>query len=74
MTTETIDTKVNVRRKRGGWRRISGILLAVIGLFWLAHQAGWTMVGTGHAAIFLPVVVIAAGLYLFFGSRHRHTT
>ncbi len=73
MTTETDHTAVNVERKRGGLRRISGILLVVAGLFWFAHKAGWMPTEHGRSAIFCPIVVIAVGLFLFFGSRHRHT-
>jgi apolipoprotein N-acyltransferase len=73
MTTETDNTTLKGDAKRGGLRKIAGALLAIIGLYWLAHKAGWMPAEPGHAAIFLPIVVIAIGLFMFFGHRHRHT-
>ncbi len=72
MNTENDKAPVHTARKRGGLRRIAGIALSVIGLFWLAHKAGWIPAEHGHTAIVWPVIVIAVGLFLIFGSRHRH--
>jgi hypothetical protein len=59
-------------RRRGGLRKIAGVLVAVLGLFWLAHKAGWMTAEHGHSAIVWPIIVIASGLFLFFSDRHKH--
>ncbi len=72
MTEETGNAPVKGEARRGGVRKLVGILLAVMGLFWLAHKAGW-MPEHGHPAIFWPIVVIAVGLFMFFSARHNCT-
>ena len=59
--------------RRGGLHKAVGALLSVIGLFWLAKKAGWIPMDHSHSALFWPVVVIAAGLFIFFSSRPKHT-
>ncbi len=73
MDGKTGDTLHEGGERRGGLRRLSGIALSVIGILWLAHKAGWMPAGHEHAAIFTPLVMIAAGLFLVFGFRHRRS-
>jgi hypothetical protein len=73
MIIETGNTPVKGGARRGGWRKLVGVLLAVIGFFWLSKKAGWIPIEHSHSAIFWPIVVIAVGLFIFFSSRHRHT-
>jgi hypothetical protein len=73
MAIETDNALMKGEGKRGRWHKLTGVLLAVIGFFWLAKKAGWMPTEHSHSAIFWPIVVIAAGLFIFFSSRHRHT-
>ena len=73
MTEEVEKTPVQGEARRGGVRKLVGILLAVMGFFWLAHKAGWMPADHGHPAIFWPIVVIAIGLFMFFSTRHNRT-
>ncbi len=74
MTAETENTPGTSERKRGGARKLVGILLATIGFLWLSKKIGWLPVEHGHPAILWPIVVIALGLFLFLGSRHNRKT
>jgi len=74
MTEETGNAPVKGESRRGGVRKLVGILLAVMGFFWLAHKAGWVPADHGHPAIFWPIVVIAVGLFMLFHTRHDRTT
>jgi len=72
MAKETDGVPMKSEGRRGGMRRFFGIMVAMIGSFWLAHKAGWIPSEHSHSAIFWPLVVIAAGLFLLFSSRHKH--
>lgn len=73
MTDETGNVPVKGEARRGGVRKLAGVVVAVFGFFWLAHKAGWMPVEHGHPAIFWPLVVIAIGLFMFFSARHNRT-
>lgn len=61
--------------RQGGLRKLVGAVLSLIGLFWLAHKAGWIPADHGQPAVFWPVLLIIAGIMLFFsiGHRNRHS-
>jgi Zn-dependent protease with chaperone function len=70
MTNENISKPVKGHARHGHWHKLSGILLAVLGFFWLAKKIGWIPVAAGGSVIFWPVLTIVLGLWLAF-SRHR---
>jgi len=72
MKSETNDDSSKGCERRGGLQKISGIFLSVLGLLWLSKRAGWMPMDHGHPALFWPVVVLAIGLFLLVGSKHRH--
>jgi len=72
MSKETDGAPMKNEGRRGGMHRLFGAVVAVVGSFWLAHKAGWIPIEHSHSAIFWPLVVIAAGLFLLFSSRHKH--
>jgi len=73
MKIETENAQRTGERRRGGLRKLVGLLLAAIGFCWLAKEVGWIPVEHGHLAIFWPVALFTAGMLTFFGSRCRHT-
>ncbi len=73
MTAETDSAPVKHRDIRGRARELVGVLLAVMGLFWLAHKAGWIPAEHGHPAMFWPFIMIVIGLFLVFSTKHRRT-
>ncbi len=65
--------KGNVKRRWKG-HKIFGILLSIMGFFWLARKAGWMSHDTtwvpheaNSSPIFWPLIVIAIGLLIIFG-------
>ena len=70
MKKESISTNIKGHTRHGQWHKLSGIMLAVIGFFWLAKKVGWIPAAAGGSAIFWPVLTILLGLWLAF-SRHR---
>lgn len=70
MAIETDNAPMKGEGKRGRWHKLTGVLLAVIGFFWLAKKAGWMPTEHSHSAIFWPIVVMAIGLFVFFHDRH----
>jgi len=73
MTEGTENAPVKNEARRGGVRKLVGVLVGVFGFFWLAKKAGWMPVEHGQPAVFWPVVVIAIGLFIFFSARHNRT-
>jgi hypothetical protein len=53
--------------------KFAGMFLVAMGLFWLAHKAGWIPVSAGGSVIFWPLLTIGVGLSILFGSRHGKT-
>jgi hypothetical protein len=70
MTKESISTKIKGHTRHGHWHKLSGILLAVVGLFWLAKKVGWIPVAAGWSVTIWPVLTIMLGLWFAFG-KHR---
>jgi hypothetical protein len=70
MAKESISTNVKEHVRQGRWHKLSGILLAVVGLFWLAKKVGWIPVAAGGSVILWPVLTIMLGLWFAFG-KHR---
>lgn len=58
------------------FKRITGFLLIATGFFWLAKKAGWISATGAASSIFWPVVFIAVGAFILWGShskRNRRT-
>jgi F0F1-type ATP synthase assembly protein I len=70
MINESISTNIKGHTRHGHWHKLSGILLAVVGLFWLAKKVDWIPAVAGGSAIFWPVLTIMLGLWFAFG-KHR---
>jgi hypothetical protein len=73
MKKESVSTNIKGHTRHGHWHKLFGILLAVVGFFWLAKKVGWIPVAGGGSVIFWPVITILLGLWLTF-SRHRVKT
>ena len=56
MTNENISKPIRGHARQGRWHKLSGILLAVLGFFWLAKKVGWIPVAAGGSVIFWPVL------------------
>lgn len=69
MTQDDTGRRV-MHRFRGKGHVLAGVLLAVLGSFWLAHKLGWIPAHGGGPAIFWPLLTVGAGLFLLFGKRH----
>ena len=69
MAKGSISTSIKGRTSHGHWHKLSGILLAVVGLFWLAKNVGWISVAAGASVILWPVLTIMLGLWFAFGNR-----
>ncbi|UCE72557.1 MAG: hypothetical protein JSU99_04400 [Nitrospiraceae bacterium] len=70
MTKESISTDIKGHAGHRDWHKLLGILLAVVGFFWLAKKVGWIPVAAGGSVAFWPVLTILLGLWIAF-SRHR---
>ena len=69
MANKSISTKIKGHTSHGHWHKLSGILLAVVGLFWLAKKVGWIPVAAGGSVILWPVLTIMLGLWFAFSKR-----
>jgi hypothetical protein len=69
MVTEILRTNSKGHSRHGNWHKLSGILIAVVGFFWLAKKVGWIPVAAGGSGIFWPVLTIMLGLWFAFGTR-----
>jgi hypothetical protein len=69
MTKKSISTNTKGHARHGHWHKLSGILLAVVGLFWLAKKVGWIPVAAGGSFILWPVLTIMLGLWIAFSKR-----
>ena len=70
MTIKSISANIKGHTRNGHWHKLSGILLAVVGFFWLAKKVGWIPVAAGGSVILWPVLTILLGLWFAFG-KHR---
>jgi len=57
---------------RGKGHKLVGVFLTALGVFWFAHKVGWIPAFNGGSAIFWPLLTIGMGLFILFGSKHRH--
>jgi hypothetical protein len=73
MSVEKDSAPMQGKAKRGGLRKITGSLITLFGLFWLAHRSNWIPVEHGHMAILWPLIMIGVGLFVLFSSRYRQT-
>jgi len=64
------DETGHLRPNRKG-HQVIGIVMLLIGIFWLAKKAGWIPVAAGSASIFLPVALIAAGTFMLIVKNHH---
>ena len=70
MKTRTLTNyHLSKRRECGKGHQITGAVIAMVGLFWLAKKVGWIPAATGGSAIFWPVVIVIAGIAIFLSSR-----
>ncbi len=71
MTTQT-EIKSHEQHRKGRFHKLAGIAVSVVGVFWLAKKAGWIPVVAGGSQVFWPILTIALGLMLVFGTRKAH--
>ena len=71
MTKESMSTKIKGHPRHGQWHKLTGILIAVIGFFWVAKKVGWIPVAAGGSVSIWPVLTILVGIWLAFGSHRR---
>jgi hypothetical protein len=69
MTSKSISTNIKGHTRHGHWHKLTGILLALVGFFWLAKEVGWIPVAAGGSVIFWPLLTIMLGLWFAFGKR-----
>jgi hypothetical protein len=69
MAKESISTGIKGHTRHVHWHKLSGILLAVVGLFWLAKKVGWIPVAAEGSGILWPVLTIMIGLWFAFSRR-----
>ena len=70
MAKENIITHTKGHTRHGHWHKLIGILVAVVGFFWLAKKVGWIPVAAGGSVILWPLLTIMLGLWVAFG-KHR---
>jgi len=51
---------------RGRGQRLTGILLSLLGFFWLAKKAGWMPIASGT---FWPILLLGVGILMVAHSR-----
>ena len=56
------------------FRKMTGALLLVAGFFWFAKMVGWIPAVATGTHVFWPVVVVAVGAFMLWGSRRRRQT
>lgn len=71
MITE-IESKQMKKSLRTKGHKFVGVLFTAMGIFWLAHNVGWIPTSEGKSAILWPLLTIGLGLFVLFGSKHRH--
>jgi hypothetical protein len=69
MVKESISTNNKGHSRHGNLHKLFGILIAVVGFFWLAKKIGWIPVAAGGSGIFWPVLTIVLGLWFAFSKR-----
>jgi len=71
MTKVSNSTNIKGHTGKRYWHKLTGILLAMIGIFWFAKKIGWIPVAAGGSVILWPVLTIMFGLWLACGNRRR---
>lgn len=73
MKTRTLTNyHLSKRREHGKGHTITGVVIAIVGFFWLAKKVGWIPAATGGSAIFWPAVIVTAGVAIFLSAmNHR---
>ena len=56
------------------FRKMTGALVLVVGFFWFANMVGWIPAVATGTDVFWPVVVVAVGGFMLWGSRRRGQT
>jgi hypothetical protein len=70
MTEKVIEKRSRDDIKHRQAHKLIGIVIAVIGFFWLAKKVGWVPVAAGGSSVFWPVVTIALAVMVIFSTRH----
>jgi energy-converting hydrogenase Eha subunit C len=71
MTEKVIEKGGSGDIKHRRAHKLIGIVIAVIGFFWLAKKVGWIPVAASGSSVFWPVVTIALAVLIIFSSKYR---
>jgi len=71
MTKDSLSRQIKDYTKHRNGHNLVGIILVLIGFFWLAKKIGWIPAMAGGSVIFWPACTIALGVFIILGSRHK---
>jgi hypothetical protein len=72
MIKESISTNIKGHTRNRQWHKLSGVVLSMVGFFWLAKKVGWIPVAAGGPVIIWLVLTIMLGLWLAFGKQRAN--